>query len=177
MLKLLSLRARQTVRRSQNAAERGSTIVEFALIAPIFLFFLMGVIEISLVLLIQHVFESTVFNSSRTAKTGYVDVGGGLDQRQTVMAQLNANLAGLSTLLNPALITVTTTSFGSIPDLAVPTSGVANSLGAPSEMLVMTVSYPWTFFTPLIGDLLEDTPGTRTRNIEARIVVRNEPPP
>jgi hypothetical protein len=45
--------------------------------------------------------------------------------------------------------------------------------GGTSEVVLYTVSYPWSFFTPLIGDVVEATNGVVT--LTATAVVQNEP--
>lgn len=144
--------------------------IEFALIAPALFFLLIGIMEISLIMLTEHLLENATYNASRTSKTGYIAEG--KTQLETVMEVLNKRLAGLAPLLDSSKVTVTTTKYGKLSDIGQPEQGI-ESLGAAGEIVVYTVSYPWEFFTPLIGDLMGDEYGIMT--LSSRIVVRNEP--
>ncbi len=157
-------------RRAANKARKGVTAIEFALIAPALFFFLIGITEISLLMLTEHLLENATYNASRTAKTGYIQEG--KTQLETVMDVLLTRLSGLDPLLDPTKITVTSTAYGSLSDIGQPEQG-EESLGTPSQIVVYTVTYPWKFFTPLIGDIMGDQNGVI--NLTSRIVVRNEP--
>lgn len=156
--------------RIQDRLRRGVTAVEFALLAPIFFLFLLGVVELSLMLLTQHLMENTVFNASRLAKTGYVAEG--QTQLDTVIQEVTNELGSLSPLIDVSKAHFTYDSYGDLtllnqPDQAVP------SLGSAQEVVVFTLSYPWTIFTPVIGNLMGDV--NRTITLTSQIVVRNEP--
>lgn len=163
--RLLSLRAKR------SKGERGVTSIEFALIAPVFIMLLIGITEMSLVLLANHLLENATYNASRTGKTGYVAEG--QTQLETVTGVLLSRLSGLAPLLDPSRITITTTSYGSLSDIGQPDQGTEESLGTASEVVVYTITYPWQLFTPLIGNLIGDE--NREINLTSRIVVRNEP--
>ncbi|MFA6279752.1 MAG: TadE/TadG family type IV pilus assembly protein [Bdellovibrionales bacterium] len=161
----LSLRAKRA------KGERGVTAVEFALISPVLIMLLVGITEMSLVLLANHLLENATYNASRTGKTGYVAEG--KTQLETVTDTLLSRLSGLDPLIDPAKITITTTSYGDLSDIGQPEQGTESSLGTASQVVVYTITYPWTMFTPLIGNLIGDE--NRVINLTSRIVVRNEP--
>lgn len=48
----------------------------------------------------------------------------------------------------------------------------ANGLGGSSQIVIYTVTYPWSFFTPLIGRLMSST---GTIDLTATAVIQNEP--
>lgn len=162
------------VRAVQNAlrrkAERGITAIEFALIAPIFFMFLIGITEISLLLLAEHLLENASYNASRVAKTGYVAAG--KTQMETVMDELILRLQGLAPLLDVAKISMTSTAYGSLSDIGQPEQG-EEGLGTPEQVVVYTITYPWKIFTPMIGTIIGDE--NYIINLSSRIVVRNEP--
>ncbi|MDD3181691.1 MAG: pilus assembly protein [Alphaproteobacteria bacterium] len=149
---------------------RGVTAVEFALIAPAFFMLLVGITEISLVMLTEHLLENATYNASRTAKTGYV--ASEKTQIETVMDVLLTRLSGLSPLIDPAKISVTWTSYGDLSDIGQPDQGEV-SMGTASQVVVYTISYPWKLFTPVIGNIIGDE--NKIINLTSRIVVRNEP--
>lgn len=159
------------IARARDKARRGVTAIEFALIAPILMLFLMGIMEVSLMLLAQHLLENATFNASRLAKTGYVDTE--KTQLETVTEELHRRLSGLAPLLDVSKVTMTSTSYGDLSAISQPEQGEEESLGTPGQVVVYTVSYPWKMFTPLIGNLMGDE--NRIITLTSRIVVRNEP--
>lgn len=149
---------------------RGVTSIEFALIAPAFFLLLIGITEISLMLLTEHLLENATYNASRTAKTGYIAEN--KTQIETVMEVLLHRLSGLQPLIDPAKISVTWESYGDLSDIGQPEQG-EETMGTASQIVVYKISYPWHFFTPLIGNLIGDENDNVT--LSSRIVVRNEP--
>ena len=158
-----------SLRTIHNRLRRGTTSIEFALIAPVFFMMFIGVIEMSLMMLTQHLLESATFNASRLAKTGFVAAGH--TQIETVMDTLDTELAGLAPLIDVAKITFTSTSYGQLSQIGLEDG--TEGLGASDQVVVYTISYPWKFFTPMIGNIIGDQ--NLTINLNSRIVVRNEP--
>ncbi len=171
MLRFLKTQRLLSSRTQRSQSERGVTSIEFALIAPLFVMLLVGITEMSLIFLANHLLENATYNASRTGKTGFVTEG--QTQLETVTGVLLARISGLDPLLDPAKLTITTTSYGSLSDIGQPDQGTEESLGAASEVVVYTITYPWQMFTPLIGNLIGDE--NRVINLTSRIVVRNEP--
>ena len=149
----------------------GVTAIEFAMIAPVLFMFLLGITELSLILLAEHLLENATYNASRTSKTGYVAEGS--TQLETVRGVLLSRLSGLDPLIDPDLLTITYTSYGDLSDIGQPEQGTEENLGTASQVVVYTVSYPWKLFTPVIGNLMGDE--HNIINLSSRIVVRNEP--
>ena len=170
----------------------GVTAIEFAMIAPVFVIMLMGIVEFSLVMFVNSTIEGATAASGRYGKTGYTAYGSSRKQQiiDTVAAKTNG-------LLDPSLITVTTTVYPSFDSISKDepyidtnhngthdvgeaytdtnhngqwdSTGVAG-LGNANDIVVYTVSYPWTINTPLIGRFF-GSPFI----ISSRTVVKNEP--
>ena len=155
---------------SRRRAERGSTALEMALIAPVFFLMFIGITEISLMMLTQHLLENATFNASRLAKTGYVATG--QTQMATVLAALDSELGSLAPLIDVTKIGMTSTAYGNLSQINQPGQGIAG-LGTAQQVVVYTISYPWKFFTPMIGQIIGDANNIMT--LTSRIVVRNEP--
>jgi Flp pilus assembly protein TadG len=165
---ILFIRFRGSTRLSQRA-RKGTTAVEMALIAPVFFLLLMGMTEMGLMLGAQQLLENATFNTSRLAKTGYVTSG--QTQGQTVNQVLNNELQSYGTLLSPANVTMTSTSYTSFTNSGTGTSGTTG-MGAATQIVVYTVKYPWKLFTPMLSAII----GTNgVVNLTSQIVVRNEP--
>lgn len=163
------IRSRIALKR-QNEKRKGVASIEFALIAPALFFFLIGITEVSLVMLAEHLLENATYNASRTSKTGFVAEN--KTQLETVMEQLNIRLDGLAPLLDSTKVVVTYKKYADLSAIGQPGQG-EDSLGTAGEIVVYTVTYPWTFFTPMVGNIMGDEYGIM--NLSSRIVVRNEP--
>ncbi len=151
---------------------RGTTAVEFALIAPVFFLILLGIFEFGMVVLIQTSLETSILQVSRFGRTGSVVAG--QSAAQTAIALADQYSFGL---VNPANLVLTVTpyaSFAAIPPLATaPTTGAQN-FGKSSQPVLYTLSYNWNFFTPLVGSVLSPN-GTGSITLTASAIVQNEP--
>lgn len=174
---------------------RGVTAIEFAFIAPVLFIFMMGTVEMFVVMLAQNVMENATFNASRAGKTGFVDVS--ITREETIRKSLD-QYAGA--LLDTNLITISSKTYAEFDEIGQPEpfidansngtrdngenytdvngNGVydmdmgAASPGSASEVVVYQVDYPWTIYTPVVQQMFGDN-GTVT--LSARTVVRNEP--
>lgn len=174
---------------------RGVTAVEFALIAPVLILFMMGIVELGLIMMTQGIMDNAAFSASRAGKTGYAAAG--MTQDQTIMSAVTKSLSGV---LSPAKLTLTSKAYddyGSIGqpepftdvnnngryDAGEPYTDVNGNgswdadqgktgAGTATQIVVYTVSYKWKLFTPLIARMLGSS---GVVPIDARVVVRNEP--
>lgn len=161
---------RPALKACRDRCRRGLAALEMALIAPAFFLIFIGIVEISLLMLTLHLIENSTYNASRLAKTGFVDEG--KTQMETVMDLLMREMGSLAPLVNLSNVQFTSTSYGSIRQIDEPGEGQLG-LGGRSDIVVITVTYPWQVFTPLMNDLIGDDNGII--NLSSRIVVRNEP--
>ena len=148
---------------------RGTTAVEMALVAPVFFLMLIGLTEISMVMLVQHLMENAAYNATRLAKTGYA--ANGKTQLQTVTGVLDSELSSLKGVIDPNKITMTSTAYSDFNNIGQAGQG-ASGMGGCGQIVVYTISYPWKIFTPMMSAII-GTNGTLT--ISSNIVVRNEP--
>lgn len=174
---------------------RGSTAVEFALIAPVLLMMMMGITEVSLIMYAQSIMEGATFSASRLGKTGYVAQG--VSREATILDALQHRADALFDMSHVAITTTTYNQFDQIgqPEPFVDANGNSvrdadenytdvngngqydtdmgvAGMGNASQIVVYTVNYPWPIFTPLIGEFI-GTDGAIT--LSARAVVQNEP--
>ncbi len=159
-----------SLRLKKHKNQRGVAAIEFALILPLLILFLLGTTEISLVMLVQHLLENATYTASRLGKTGYVVDG--KTQMETVMDALLTRLQGLGPLLDVSKLSMTSDAYGSLSDIGQPDQAI-EGLGEPEQVVVYTVTYPWKMFTPVIGQLMGDE--NNIIRLSSRIVVRNEP--
>lgn len=180
-------------RRQLLRCNDGTTAVEFALISPIFILFVMGIIEFSMIMFTQAVMESATGNTARMGSTGYTEQG--LTREQQLINNVAARTTGF---LDPNIIDVNLTVYPSFDNVDDPEpyidgngNGVYNvgesytdingngqwdqdmgsaGAGNANDIVVYTVSYPWPIMTPIVDAVIGDT-----FNITARMVVKNEP--
>jgi Flp pilus assembly protein TadG len=176
-------------------AHDGVTAVEFAVIAPVIVLLLMGIVEFALIMLTYNVMESATSVSARLGATGFT--ASGTSRAQTILAAIN-NRAGA--LINTSQLAVTAkyyTLYDQINDPEPYTDSNHNSThdsgepytdvngngswdadmgtagyGGAGDIVVYTVTYPWQIVTPLMSGLI-GTNGTFT--ITTHAVTKNEP--
>ena len=176
-------------------AEEGVTAIDFAIIAPVFLLMLFGILEFAFIMLAANVMESATSISSRLGKTGYANSG--VTREQTI---INSIKQYGSSFINSDLVTITSKAYKQFDQINDPepfTDGNGNSsydagesytdingngqwdadmgvagYGGAGDIVVYTVHYPWSISTPMMSALV----GVNGEfPITARAVVKNEP--
>lgn len=175
--------------------ERGSVVMEFALLAPVLFILMFGIVEYGIIMLANNTLEHATTKASRLGKTGYTVSG---VSRQTMIYNMikNDSLA----LVNPDHVTITTRAYKKIDQIGDPEPytdsnhnnqyntgepytdvngngrwdadmGLAG-LGGAGDVVVYTVTYPWHVMTPIVSHMIGEN-GIFT--ISSTMVVRNEP--
>ncbi|MGI9434021.1 MAG: TadE/TadG family type IV pilus assembly protein [Geminicoccaceae bacterium] len=200
MAMILSFRARQRPKYVLKARCRrllgcrsGQAIVEFALVAPILLGLLCGIIEFSSIILVQTLLEGGARQASRYGITGVVPDG---ISRQTMILQIIGENS--FDIIDPDNIDVETQVYRTFGEIGQPEpftddngngsydSGEpfedinanggwdgdmgAAGLGGPGEVVVYQLSYDWPIMVPIFRPIFGDEV-----TVEASIAVRNEP--
>jgi Flp pilus assembly protein TadG len=188
------MRLIRTLRRFQKA-QSGVTAVEFAVIAPVTMLLLCGIVEFAVIMMVYNVMEGATAVSSRLGKTGYTEAG--LTRQKTILDAIT-NRAG--TLLDPLKLTVTSKFYKQYDQINDPEPFIdangngsynagetytdingngqwdadmgASGYGSAGDVVVYSVSYPWSVTTPVISGLIA-TNGIFT--ITTHAVVKNEP--
>jgi Flp pilus assembly pilin Flp len=175
---------------------QGSTAVEYAMVLPILLLFIMGSLEYDLVMYGMTVLEGATTTAAREGKTGYT--ASGMSQQQYIYGVVQTRVSGL---MNPANLTISSKSYANFAAIGQPepcisptlppcpgTPGVnfvdvnhngtwdqdqgAAGLGGAGDIVVYTVTYPWQIITPFLKNVI-GTSGVFTLTSSA--VVKNEP--
>jgi Flp pilus assembly protein TadG len=159
----------------------GVTVIEYAITLPILLLLVMGIVEYSLVMYGSSVLENAVTIAAREGSTGYSTPG--QTELQTIQGILAARVGGL---LNPSQLQINVTDYSDWGNALPPvicsnTPGpppsppaCVQNFGAPKDVVVYSVSYPWHVTTPFLWSLLgADSNGTF--EISASSIVQNEP--
>ncbi|MBN8544151.1 MAG: pilus assembly protein [Alphaproteobacteria bacterium] len=182
------------LRRLDNA---GATIVEFALVAPVFFLLLMAIIEFGLIGFHQVAIESAVAATAREASLGKAAPGG--DRVEYVRTHLRQKLRGLinSSQLQISASTVVSGGTTASPDICMddpPRLGgpceppliyeetndipgyqgadASVSLGNAGDVVEVRVLYPWRVQLPLMSRFFGNN---GVFLITANTIVKNEP--
>ncbi len=159
----------------------GSTAIEYAIVIPVLLLFVMGIVEYSLVMYGSSVLQNAVTIAAREGSTFYAVPGE--TQLQTIQGILAARVGGL---LNPSQLQINVTDYSdwgtalppvicsNIPGPPPSPPQCVQNFGAPKDVVVYSVSYPWHVSTPFLWPLL-GADGNGTYEITASSIVQNEP--
>lgn len=182
---------------SLRTSDAGAAAVEFAIVFPVAVLFVLVIVEVMMMLWVDAAMESAVRRASRFGMTGYAP--GGLSREERIMRIIEDRTMGF---VNRSTATITTRIYDSFEDIGVsepyedvaPANGRYDTgesymdingngawdrdlgrpgVGGPGEIVVYTATYRLPFFTPLqafIG-------GENSTLLQASAVIRNEPFP
>ena len=181
--------------RQIRADQRGATILEFAIIAPTLMLFVVGIFEVAMILFVSSLLEGSVREAARYGITGYVYEG--YDRIAVIRNIVKQNSAGMIDMEKVRIDTLTYQSFSAIgqpepfsdtnangtwdageafndvngngvwdPDMGV------NGAGSPGDIVVYRITYDWPMVTSFMGDMLGRA---GLIQLSASYAVRNEP--
>ena len=178
-------RRRPSLLRRLLGRRDGAVAVEFALIAPVFMYLLAGIIEMAMLFYTTTVVDGAVMDAGRQIRTGQAQLSG--DTLTTFRTALCTSLGSVYNCNNMTFNVQTFSSFAtvSMPDVYLDADGnlvdadgnviaLAFNAGGSGEITVVRVIYSWSFFTPLIGHLMTGSSST-TKLLSSTSVFRNEP--
>src|ERR1700686_429478 len=163
---------------------RGSTPVEFALVAPVFFALLFAIIETALVFFASQVLETVTQESARQIMTGQAQAAGLVqaDFKTKVVCPVGSLASGRfgGTCTNlyidgesyPAFTNVTINSQIDAGGNFVPPTGY--SLGGPGDIVVVRMFYQWPLFVTGFGYNISNLAGNQ-RLLVATAAFKNEP--
>lgn len=130
---------------------RGSTVVEFALVAPVVLLLMCAILEFSIFFFTTMTMQYAVREGARYGVTGQTDkdpTGSNL-RYKAVLQVIRDNSVGMYDMVAP-VITVNSTTYANA-------ATYSNSMfGAPDDIVVIRLDCSWKFVTPLIGVFFKD---------------------
>lgn len=171
----------------------GATAVEFVFVAIPVIYLMVGILEFSAAMTVSNSLEAATNLSSRLGKTGFVDTSSGLDQSETIRAEIERRVGPLIDMNKLVIDAKAYADFGSvgtsepwndINDDGVPQTGEftdtngnnfcdgCTGFGGADNVVIYTITYPWTIMTPLMNRLLGED---GIFNLTAYSVVKNEP--
>jgi hypothetical protein len=170
-------------------------MVEFAMVAPILFMLTLGTIELGVCFAADMMLRNATNMAARVGRTGYVEES---STRDAMIRGIIARQAG--PLMDATKLRLESKAYSGFDKLKKPEpfidangngqrddgetftdvngNGVydldqgANGYGGTSQIVVYTVTYPWHFFTPLIGTLMSTTGSI---DLTATAVIQNEP--
>jgi Flp pilus assembly protein TadG len=164
----------------KSLGESGGPSVEFAIVASAFMLMLLASFEFGYMLFIQSTLDNAARDAARLVRTGQAQQSA--DAQTTFQTLLCADVGaviGCGNIVYQALVFNDWTS----AQTAVNTPPTRNaqgvfqsagfSAGTQSQILVVTVTYNYPFFTPWVGGLLGS--GTGTAFMQSTVVFQNEP--
>lgn len=155
----------------------GTTAIEFSLLAVPFVFFVIGIIELSILFLNDAVLNGAVYDAARMIRTGEAQQSD--DPEQT----FREALCGQASLLmdcNELEYRVETLDSFSDADTALDVDEDGHmtdedfEAGSVSDIVMIRVSYLYPLMTPMIGQFFSDYPGNK-KLLMATTVLQSEP--
>jgi Flp pilus assembly protein TadG len=172
--------------------ERGSAAIEFALCAGVLILLLSAIIEFGVMFAVDASLQAAVMSASRFGVTGAE--GEGMSRQAQILAIIDDRTLGL---VDTGRMEISTRVYASFDQIGKPEPfvdangnntfdageaftdvngngtwdadlGVAG-LGGAGDVVVYSLSYPWTALTPLLAPFLNGT------TLRAAVAVRNEP--
>jgi len=166
----------------EKLGERGGAAIEFAIVGSSFMVMFLAAFEFGYMLFIQSVLDNATYDAARLIRTGQVQA---TSNPQTTFQNLLCNdvgsLISCGSLIYQAQVYANwgaaQTAVNTPPSRNTQT-GAYNTLGfssgAASEILVVTVTYNYPYFTPWIGSLA-GAGGFSTAFLMSTVVFQNEP--
>jgi Flp pilus assembly pilin Flp len=176
-------------------ANEGVSAIEFAVVAPVLLLLIFGIVEFAMIMLVANIMENATSISSRLGKTGYS--ASGQSRADTIRASVIARAGGLVDADQLVITSKFYKQFDQINNAEPWNDSNGNGLaevgeytdingngqydtdmglagyGNAEDIVVYTISYPWGIMTPIMREIIGNAQGQFP--IIARAVVKNEP--
>jgi Flp pilus assembly protein TadG len=178
----LTHRVRRTAQRMRRDSRKGSSVIEFAFIAPVLLLFICGIIETGVIFYGQSTLFYATNDAARMVRTGQLT---GTVTASALKTQICNRIDGLITTSQcNANLQVDMRSFSGFG--AASYGGVTNANGtldsnamkmqpvAACNIVLVRAFYPWAIMTPLMKTLYQ-TATNGTHLLYAAVAFRNEP--
>lgn len=177
-----------------GANRDGVAMVEFALVAPVFILLLLGSFELGAVMLTSTLMEGALRDASRYGITGQEDDGA--DRLAKIREIISERTLGLVDMATAKIDVLVYPGFGDIgkPESYVDSNGNGTydsgeaftdsngngvwdadsgspGAGGSGDIVLYRVKYGWPIITPLFSSVM----GKNTLSLTASLAVRNEP--
>jgi Flp pilus assembly protein TadG len=159
---------------------RGAAAVEFALVAFPFMMILFGILEVALMFFVSTTLESATATAAREIRTGRLQATAGTpaDNFRTMICNRSFGMLDCTGRLYFDVRVA--------PDFNDPSADpLADGLLDPGEfgfdagdagdIVIVRAFYDWQVFTPLMGNMISNTPDRSRRVLISAFAFRNEP--
>jgi Flp pilus assembly protein TadG len=158
----------------------GAAAVEFAIVGSSFMLMLLACFEFGFMLFVQSVLDNAARDAARLIRTGQAQQSGSATSTfQTLLCNDVGSLIGCNNIIYQSQVfnnwTAAQTAANTPPTRDSQGNYVSAgfSAGTPSQIVVVTVTYNYSFFTPWIGSVLGG--GTNSALLMSTVVFQNEP--
>ncbi len=134
---------------------RGQSMVEFAVVAPLFFLLVFGITDFGLLFFKQETLQYAIREAGRYAVTGRSN-GGGESREDSIRDVVIQKAAGIPIVRS---------------DIIIVSGGVTNYAGGPRQMMTVSLQATHTFITPMVGKFFPD--GKYTFTVQTTFM--NEP--
>jgi Flp pilus assembly protein TadG len=160
-------------RRRVGRRQGGSSIVEFALVAPVFLFLFMAVIELGVMLWVNLTMQHAIREAARYSITGQSNLDPNTANQQrydAVIQDIKINSMGIYETLHPTIaIAINGLNAQTYSDSK---SYNAGMFGGPGDIVVLQLNCAWPIMTPFVKPFFTGTGGEYRFSVAA--TMRNE---
>lgn len=147
---------------SNPRRQSGTTLVEMAIIAPLFLLVLVAIIELSIMFFVTLTMQYAVREGARFAITGRANETGTAQRYETIINKIKENSLGMYERVSPAI---------SVNGTGYTAKTYSNSMfGVAGDMVVIKLDCSWKVTTPLMSTFF--TNGVYT--FQVATTMRNE---
>lgn len=168
MLKKIPYKGKKTY---LSLCEKGTTLVEFAIIAPLLFLFIMTTLELGYMMVTKNALEIGATAASRYGSMG--GSSGGSDRATSIQELVKSKNLGF---IDPSKIIIDIRSYSQFSDINgtdpnnfdTPTSGTSGA-GMAGQAVLYVVSYDYVPFTPIVAAIF----GTKIP-LKAISITRNE---
>jgi Flp pilus assembly protein TadG len=174
-----SLAATRNALRRFRRNRRGSAVVEFALVAPLFFGLLFAIIEVALMFFASQVLETATQDAARTILTGQAQTGA--YTQQTFKDDLVCpKVVALFDCKNGIYVDVQSYSQFATVNIVDPITAGSfvppnnYSPGGPGDIVVVRLFYQWPIFVTKFGFNIANLTGSK-RLLTATAAFKNEP--
>jgi Flp pilus assembly protein TadG len=156
--------------------ERGSAVIEFALVGPPFFLLMAGILEVSVMFFASSVIEGATKEAARQIRTGQVQSSA--DPLVAFKTELCDSLVGVIDCNDVVFNVQTFSSFSTVSmDIELDEDGkIINTgflPGGSGAVTVVRAMYRWDFLTPLLGEFMPA--GVAGHLLVSTVAFQNEP--
>ncbi len=159
---------------------RGAAAVEFAIVGSTFMMMMLACFEFGFMLFVQSTLDNAARDAARLIRTGQVQTSPNPTSTfQTLLCNEVGSLIGCSSIIYQAQVfndwSDAQTAINTPPTVNAQGQYVSSgfSPGTAGQIMVVTVTYAYPFFTPWIASLLGGS--TNTALMMSTVVFQNEP--